>query len=395
MISELLVSLSRCPVCLEPGREGAAASAPEEVRRVREALSRDGHDRHTTCLEHYSALWKSQNGALVKRKLQPEPSGLRCACCGSLYRWEREKGYLDLRPPPGTFADLTQYAEEELHHGRPGPLRPPFLSARIKIDMMSRMLRLSPSDRVLDIGCGNGRSIFFKRSSCAQLVGIDAGEHFAPEAAATVDLSRGDIRRLPFASASFDKAYALDVLEHLSEDGVRAVLAEARRVLRPGGLFFVYSHVMMSSRLAAFQRAVNRLVRWLDRRGLVDNAPERERKSDHVNALRSYDLLERLLTEAGFEIAQIRYYNVFFKALIEDLLLPLVEHNLYRQSPPPSATDAPRQGRQPPPGPRPDVGSWAHLPLRWATLLMKLDVALFGRVRTGPFFLLLRTASPP
>ncbi|MFQ5791745.1 MAG: class I SAM-dependent methyltransferase, partial [Acidobacteriota bacterium] len=180
----------------------------------------------------------------------------------------KDGGYLDLRPPPGTFPDLTEYAEEAFHH-RAGPLRPPFLSARVKIDMMRRMLRLSSQDRVLDIGCGNGRAVFYTRPRCEQMVAIDAGGHFAPEAMATADLARGDIRRLPFASGSFDKAYSLDVMEHLTEDGVRAMLSEARRILRPGGLLFIYSHVMISSPLAAFQRGVNRLVRWLDRRGLV------------------------------------------------------------------------------------------------------------------------------
>jgi SAM-dependent methyltransferase len=301
----------------------------------------------------------------------------------------REKGFLDLRPPAGTFSELTQYAEEEFHH-RPGPLRPLFLSARIKTDMMSRMLKLSPKDQVVDVGCGNGRVVFFKRASCAQMVGIDAGEHFAAEAAATVDLARGDIRRLPFAAGSFDKAYSLDVMEHLTEEGVHAMLAETRRILRPGGLFFIYSHVMMSSRLASFQRGVNRLVGWLDRRGLVDNRPERERKADHVNALRSYEQLQSVLAETGFRIEAIRYYNVVMKALIEDLFLPLVEHNLWR-----------RRGKSGDPSPegvsgtrakRPNVGRWAHVPLALATALMKLDVLLFGRVRTGPFFLLLRAA---
>ena len=54
-------------------------------------------------------------------------------------------------PPEGTFSDLTQYAEEDFHY-RPGPLRPLFLSARIKTDMMTRMLRLSTKDRVVDVG---------------------------------------------------------------------------------------------------------------------------------------------------------------------------------------------------------------------------------------------------
>jgi SAM-dependent methyltransferase len=256
------------------------------------------------------------------------------------------------------------------------------------MDVMARMLRPGRSDRVLDIGCGNGRFVFFQRPGCGELVGIDAGAHFAPEPRGTVDLARGDVRLLPFADGSFDKAYSLDVLEHLTEEGVVRMLSEARRVLRPGGKFFVYSHVMMSSKLAAFQRGVNRLVRYLDRKGLVDNAPERERKSDHRNALGSYPQLDAILSRTGFAIEDIRYYNVFFKSVIEDLMLPLVEHNFYGKKGK-ARGDAAPQGHSHGSA-KPDVGRWTHVPLRLASQLMKLDVVLFGRVRTGPFFLLLR-----
>lgn len=327
-----------------------------------------------------------------ERKLVEAGDGLRCSDCSSHFPFVGERGFIDLRPPAGTFGELTEYAEEEFHH-RKGPLRPPLLSARVKLDQMSQMLGLSPTDRVIDIGCGNGRAVVFERPRVGQMVAIDAGDHFASETLASVDLSRGDIRRLPFQSGSFDKAFSLDVLEHLTEDGVRAMLAEARRVLRADGQLFVYSHVMMSSKLAAFQRGVNRLVRWLDRRGLVDNQPERERKSDHLNALTSYELLEKLVDEAGFRIEKIRYYNVVFKAVIEDLLLPIVEHNFYRKSPPKtsSKTAGDRSGDEAASrSARPNVGRWTHGPLLLATALMKLDVKLFGGIRTGPFFLLLR-----
>ncbi len=223
---------------------------------------------------------------------------------------------------------------------------------------------------------------------------IDAGAHFASEAMAKVDLVRGDIRRLPFAAGSFDKAYSLDVLEHLTEEGVRGMLSEARRVLRLGGFFFIYSHVMMSSKLASFQRGVNRLVQWLDGCGLVDNRPERERKADHINTLRSYQQLETLVVEAGFRMEKIRYYNVMFKAVFEDLLLPLLEHNIWgRRSVPKQSGRGPGKevgGATEKVASRPNVGRWAHGPLAVATAVMKLDVALFGRIRTGPFFLLLR-----
>ncbi len=76
--------------------------------------------------------------------------------------------------------------------------------------------------------------------------------HFAPEGCfipifkrsfrkyVTADLSgrgvdqKADLRKLPFATGSFDFVWASHVLEHIKED--REALAEIRRVLRPGGL---------------------------------------------------------------------------------------------------------------------------------------------------------------
>src|SRR5213078_89565 len=47
----------------------------------------------------------------------------------------------------------------------------------------------------------------------------------------------GSVLQMPFASASFDLAVCLDVLEHLEDD--RAALAELRRVVAPGGSLLV------------------------------------------------------------------------------------------------------------------------------------------------------------
>ncbi|MEE9179316.1 MAG: hypothetical protein V3U22_00350, partial [Vicinamibacteria bacterium] len=106
--------------------------------------------------------------------------------------------------------------------------------------------------------------------------------------------------------------------------------------------------------------------------------------------LKSYEQLESLLADSGFRIESIRYYNVVMKAVIEDLFLPLVEHNLWprrQNAKDPSSGSASEASAG-----RPNVGRWAHAPLALATALLRLDVALFGRVRTGPFFLLLRAS---
>ena len=48
-----------------------------------------------------------------------------------------------------------------------------------------------------------------------------------------------DTRRLPFDDASFDIILCISVLEYVAPDQLSAVLAELRRVLKPGGLMIV------------------------------------------------------------------------------------------------------------------------------------------------------------
>jgi len=211
---------------------------------------------------------------------------------------------------------------------------------------------------------------------------------FLAGAVARVDLVLGDLRRLPFRKGSFPRAYTLDVLEHLDQEGVCEVLLEARRTLSADGSLFVYTHAMESSRLAAFQRWVNRLALRLGRAGLIDHEREAMRKSDHRNAIRSHQHFESLAGGAGLEVVERRYYNVVFKAVIEDLLLRLLEQRRRKPGVPPARFE-PARARQAPVG-APQPGRLALALAQGLTWLLKLDVVLFGSIRTGPFFGLLR-----
>ena len=55
------------------------------------------------------------------------------------------------------------------------------------------------------------------------------------------DIRRGDVTRLPWPDASFDRVISGDVIEHLDHDQGEAMLREARRVLEPGGHLLVHT----------------------------------------------------------------------------------------------------------------------------------------------------------
>ncbi len=371
MISAALLERVACPVCLESAG-CAQCSSPAG---------------HAACGD-YARRVRCACGGPDKVRLRAHGESLSCSCCGGAYALRRAEGYADLAPPR-PVGDLTQYADHEFQERLGTTDAEPVLSARVKADMMRRMLAPGAGQAVLDLGCGAGKLALYAGRDGALAAGVDVAPFFLARAAAAVDLVRGDLRRLPFRKGAFPRAYSLDVLEHLDEAGVVDVLVEARRAVGPGGRLFVYTHAMESSTLARFQRAVNRLARRLGRAGFIDHEREALRKSDHVNAIRSHEHFETLCAAAGLEVAERRYYNVVVKAVVEDLGLRLYEQARRRRARSGRAR-SPGSGAPPPVPAAPPPGRLARAAARGLTWLLKLDVVLFGGIRTGPFFGLLR-----
>jgi SAM-dependent methyltransferase len=98
-----------------------------------------------------------------------------------------------------------------------------------------------PAARVLDLGCGGGHVAFAAAPHVAEVVAYDLADEMlvavAAEARArglgNVVTVRGPAERLPFADAAFDFVLTRFSAHHWSD--VRAGIAEARRVLKPGG----------------------------------------------------------------------------------------------------------------------------------------------------------------
>ncbi|HEX5217500.1 MAG TPA: methyltransferase domain-containing protein [Vicinamibacterales bacterium] len=314
-----------------------------------------------------------------------------CSQCGRVFAAGR--GYLDLRPL-AEFKEQTKYLDEALHaDARHESIAPPLLGSKIRNDRLRAFLDLKPGDRVIDLGCGSGRAIAWNADTGASLAGVDVSPFFAPEAIESSDLLLGDLRRLPIRDRAFTKAWSLDVLEHLSPSALREMLAEANRVLVPGGALFVYTHVRKNGPLGPAVRGINRFARFCEQFGLIDLRQERLRKSDHLNPIADHDELARVVGDAGFTIERLTYYTPIAGALIENVLIRMGERALARRAKKTDgATDdaaavrAARTGAQA----RIRKRGATYQALRALSAVMALDVHLFGRVKSGPFFALLR-----
>ena len=95
--------------------------------------------------------------------------------------------------------------------------------------------------RVLEGGCGRADKVKALAEAGFEAIGLD----FAEESVRTarleypgLDIRIGDVRSLPFPAENFDGYWSLGVIEHFWS-GYDGILAEAHRVVRPGGRLFL------------------------------------------------------------------------------------------------------------------------------------------------------------
>ena len=109
-------------------------------------------------------------------------------------------------------------------------------------------LEVSPGERLLDAGCGEGRHCFGALARGAHVVGLDLDRESLSAAAGGLReqareqhslgaMVHGNTFALPFCDASFHKVICSEVMEHVHD--YRAAARELSRVTKPGGLVAV------------------------------------------------------------------------------------------------------------------------------------------------------------
>ena len=146
---------------------------------------------------------------------------------------------------------------------------------------------VTPAERVLDLGCGDGAfAVGLIEAGCVVTMADVAGEALrrararAP-AAGAVALVEG--APLPFEEDAFDVVWAGEVLEHVAD--VVGLLAEVRRVLRWGGRLLVTTP-------------------WHGRLVVATDA-HFDPRADHLRFF-SARTLRAVLADAGFAPAHVR-----------------------------------------------------------------------------------------
>lgn len=94
-------------------------------------------------------------------------------------------------------------------------------------------------DKILDLGCGNGRLLEIFKEIKINYWGIDSSERLIGIAKRKYPKNKfevGDLLNLPFPNNFFDRVFAIRVLHHIPSQEFRIqALQEIKRILKPGG----------------------------------------------------------------------------------------------------------------------------------------------------------------
>ncbi|HEX7165806.1 MAG TPA: methyltransferase domain-containing protein [Acidimicrobiales bacterium] len=161
-------------------------------------------------------------------------------------------------------------------------------------------LRVASGQRVLDVGAGAGRHAFEALRRGAHVAAVDLDDASLKDVGAMVaglydagDLSpetsgavciKGSALDLPFPDASFDRAIAAEVMEHIPDD--EGAIRELARVVRPGGRVAI-----------TVPRWFPELVNWT----LSDNYHAPAAVGGHIRIYREGVLRDRM-EAAGFDV---------------------------------------------------------------------------------------------
>jgi SAM-dependent methyltransferase len=114
---------------------------------------------------------------------------------------------------------------------------------------------ISSSDRILDIGCGYGGVLLYLRRKLGGAVsweGLDNSSLMVQRAREEIrqrglekdiGITEGIATRLPYGDGAFDVVLNGYVVKHLSDERLREMIREVKRVLKPGGRFCVWEAI--------------------------------------------------------------------------------------------------------------------------------------------------------
>ena len=200
-------------------------------------------------------------------------------------------------PPAGAASSLRPVTLRDYHEALWESVPEASLPADFALRRRYLLAHVRPGERVLDVGCGDGRFAAELVRTGAQVVGVDVAARALRRAERTAQANAADLRLvspeepLPLPDAGFDVVWAGEVIEHVVDTA--AWLSELRRVLRPGGRLLLSTPAHGRARVLALALSARAFDEHFDPR------------ADHLRFY-SRRTLTRLLDDFGFHELHVR-----------------------------------------------------------------------------------------
>ncbi len=152
-----------------------------------------------------------------------------------------------------------------------------------------------PGEHILDVGCGDGQLTARLGATGAIVTGVDASRAMVEAARARgVNADNAQAEQLPYPDAAFDAVFSNAALHWVRDQ--EAMLAEVRRVLRPGGRFVAEmgGHGNIAAIRVAFMAVLARY--------------GHSEAEDGVNYYPAPDAYRRRLERNGFTVERMEHF---------------------------------------------------------------------------------------
>jgi len=174
-------------------------------------------------------------------------------------------------------------------------------------NLVLSLLRPRAQEIILDEGCGVGAYSHDIAKSGAFVVSVDLSKEALKISKTVYAISSPiccDVTFMPFKESSFDKAIAIDVIEHILD--TKKFLSELTRCLKIEGVTIIATSPVASNMMLPLVKKIktNRFFCWLLRiPGMSEEMPLRN--IQHPRSLKAN------MRFFGFEIVMEKYWNVF------------------------------------------------------------------------------------
>jgi len=173
---------------------------------------------------------------------------------------------------------------------------------------------VTPDAKVLDIGCGDGRSIFDIIAITKNAIGIDHDDKAISDAKnnfpryPSVKFLKEDATNLSFDDETFDFVICMGTFANFADDKF-AVLSEMRRVLKKSGkiIISVYSEDAFDERMKIYKASGVKIKEIKDGTVVFDEA-----LGDNISEQFSKKQLEDIFSRANLHIEDITKVNIAY-----------------------------------------------------------------------------------